>query len=627
MTTADVGSWLDLLDENRPAEAIEDLRRGLVAGGAEPATADEETARVRRLVRRLADHRRQVDELTVLDDLARRLTTLRDSREVLDEVSVQVRRLLSVDVGYVMLVQPDGSLRTEVVSGAFGSALHGLVLRRGDDMAGQVLRTGRPWTSADHAADPAFPHVEEADLAAASEHLAGMLAVPLLVAGETIGVLCACARESRRFGDRDLELAARLASHAAAAISNARLFEQYREALAELERANAALRHTVASRQQLNDLRDRLNQLLLGNCQFADLMRELRREVSGTLAVFGRDDHLADGEPGLTLAGMVGGATGADIAASRSAQLCFEGPLGPAVVTKIGSTTGYGGCLVGIATGGQRIDDLAGLLSVGATSMALYIASQLSISEAELRTRGALLSALLSADVPEATIQRRATLARVDIDRISAVAVFQLEGKDTRTVTTLANRLADELDGWSAEHAGLAVALVAGAGAEQTRTALTRLSGAGLPTTVGIAAADGGIGAVREGFEAAQQTVTMLGALGREDECAVAAELGFYRPLFSAAGRGEIRSFVEHTVGPLLHHDRKHGTDLAPTLSTYLAIGQNHTRAAAELHVHPNTLYRRLDRVTALLGDGWRRAPRTLEVQLALHLREMLGKL
>lgn len=627
VTTADVGSWLHLLDDPHPAEGINDLRRSLIAGGGEADTVDADATRARRIERRLADHRRQVDELTVLDDLARRLTTLRDPREVLDEVSLQARRLLSIDVAYLMLVQPDGTLRTEVVSGAYGSALHGIVLHRGVGMAGEVLRTGRPWTSRNYVADPAFAHVSEVDRAASGEGLVGMLAVPLLVGAETIGVLCASARDPRRFGARDIELASRLASHAAVAISNARLFEQYREAVSELKQANATLRRTAASRHQLNELRDRLNQLLLGHCRFADLMDELQRELGGTLAVFGRNDELTAGEPGLTLAGLTGGTTGAEISASPSAQLCLDGPDGPAVVTKIWSPTGYGGCLVGVASGRERIDDIAALLSVGATSMALYIASQVSISEAELRTRGALLSALLSTDVPEETILRRAALARVPIARISAVAVFQLEGKDSRVVTTLANRLADALDGWSAEHAGLAVALVAGATPEQTRATLTRLAGTGLATTVGIVEASGGIAAVRDGFQVAHQTVTVLRALDREDECAVATELGFYRPLFSEAGRGEIRTFVEHTVGPLLEHDRKHGTELASTLGTFLAIGQNHTRAAAELHVHPNTLYRRLDRVSALLGDGWRQAPRTLEVQLSLHLLEMLGKL
>jgi uncharacterized protein YigA (DUF484 family) len=627
VTTGEVSTWLQLLDEHRPVEAIDDLRHRLVAAGADPAAVDAEATRARRIGRQLADRKQHVDELTVLDDLARRLTTLRDPREVLDEVSAQARRLLSADVAYLMLVQPDGTLRTEVVSGSFGTALQGIVLNRGTGMAGEVLRTGRPWTSEDYLSDSAFPHVAAIDLAASSEHLGGLLAVPLLIGGDTIGVLCASARERRLFGNHEIELSSRLASHAAVAISNARLFEQYRTAVRDLKKANASLRRTVASRQQANDLRDRLTLLMIEGAKLAGLVTELRRSIGGRLAVFDAEDTLLDGDAGVTLQGLTGGSTGREISASSSTQLSFQGPSGPALVAKIGLTTGYAGCLVSVAnTGEERTDDLAGLLAVGATSLALYVASQRSISEAELRTRGEFLSALLSTDVPEGIIRRRAGTARINIDQITAVAVFDLDGRDARAITGLAHRLTDDLAGWSAEHGGLVVALLTAATPEDTRTCLTRLAGSDLPTTVGIEASVGGVASVRNAFEVAHQTVTVLKALGRDGDCALAAELGMYRSLFGAAGRGEIRTFVEHTVGALLEHDRRHGSDLVLTLGTFLAIGQNHTRAATELHVHPNTLYRRLDRVTALLGDDWRTAPRTLEVQLALHLLDLLGK-
>ena len=39
----------------------------------------------------------------MLNDLARRLATLRASEEVLQEVTAQARRLLAVDVAYIML--------------------------------------------------------------------------------------------------------------------------------------------------------------------------------------------------------------------------------------------------------------------------------------------------------------------------------------------------------------------------------------------------------------------------------------------------------------------------------------------------------------------------------------------
>lgn len=68
------------------------------------------------------------------------------------------------------------------------------------------------------------------------------------------------------------------------------------------------------------------------------------------------------------------------------------------------------------------------------------------------------------------------------------------------------------------------------------------------------------------------------------------------------------------------------GSDLASTLASFLALSQNHTRATADLHVHPNTLYRRLEQVTTLLGESWRLPPRTLEVQLALLMLGLLAE-
>ncbi|MBC7631716.1 hypothetical protein, partial [Aeromicrobium sp.] len=77
---------------------------------------------------RLAERKRHGDELTVLNDLARRLTSLRDSVEVLQEVAVQARRLLGVDVAYIMLLQADDVLRIEVLDGTLGSIMRGIEL-------------------------------------------------------------------------------------------------------------------------------------------------------------------------------------------------------------------------------------------------------------------------------------------------------------------------------------------------------------------------------------------------------------------------------------------------------------------------------------------------------------------
>ncbi|HET8681140.1 MAG TPA: helix-turn-helix domain-containing protein, partial [Micromonosporaceae bacterium] len=45
--------------------------------------------------------------------------------------------------------------------------------------------------------------------------------------------------------------------------------------------------------------------------------------------------------------------------------------------------------------------------------------------------------------------------------------------------------------------------------------------------------------------------------------------------------------------------------------------------AAEVLHVHVNTVTQRLERLTTLLGEGWQRPERALELQLALRLHRL----
>ena len=148
----------------------------------------------------VAELRRRADELAVLNDLARRLAALHDTREVLDEVARQARRLLGVDVAYIMLLRAD-RLRIEVVDGAMGSAMRGIELESGQGLGGQVLATGRPLSSERYLEDTRFPHGEGTDAAALSEQLGGILGVPLVVGDDTLGVLLAADRRARAFGD------------------------------------------------------------------------------------------------------------------------------------------------------------------------------------------------------------------------------------------------------------------------------------------------------------------------------------------------------------------------------------------------------------------------------------------
>jgi hypothetical protein len=145
-----------------------------------------------------------------------------------------------------------------------GLGAAGIVLREGEGLGGEILRTGRPLWSESYLDDAGLGHVAAVDAAARSEQLAGILGVPLQVGDDTLGVLLAADRRPRRFGHHDVELLAGLAAHAAAALRNARLFDEHRRALTALQETNAALRRTIDSRARMGRLREDLSRLVVG---------------------------------------------------------------------------------------------------------------------------------------------------------------------------------------------------------------------------------------------------------------------------------------------------------------------------------------------------------------------------
>ncbi|MFD0502782.1 PucR family transcriptional regulator [Streptomyces chiangmaiensis] len=102
-------------------------------------------------------------------------------------------------------------------------------------------------------------------------------------------------------------------------------------------------------------------------------------------------------------------------------------------------------------------------------------------------------------------------------------------------------------------------------------------------------------------------------------------ELGIYGLLFSQAGRDELQRFVRCVIGPVLDYDERRSGELVRTLLAYFDCDASLTRTAAGLFVHVNTLYQRIDRVTALLGPQWRHGDHALQVHLALKVHSVLS--
>lgn len=111
-------------------------------------------------------------------------------------------------------------------------------------------------------------------------------------------------------------------------------------------------------------------------------------------------------------------------------------------------------------------------------------------------------------------------------------------------------------------------------------------------------------------------------ALGRAGAGAAPDDLGVAGLV--GAEDVDVTAHVEHVIGPVVGYDARRGTELVATLTAYFDAGRSPTRAATQLHVHPNTVQQRLDRITALLGENWQGVDRALDIQVALRLRAWL---
>lgn len=228
----------------------------------------------------------------------------------------------------------------------------------------------------------------------------------------------------------------------------------------------------------------------------------------------------------------------------------------------------------------------------------------------------------------------------VDLNtHLVALVITPPEARMSRALQTGCRALARTEGGLVTTYGDRAVMLLPGSDAGDTaRDVAGRLSahratvGASgpLPGVRGPAGSDdGGIGAGRSGdhvgdhVERARRAARLLLALDREGDGAATEELGLYGLLFSEVDREFVTQFIDSHLGPVRAFDRSRGTDLTATLQAWFAAEGSPSATAEQLFVHVNTVYQRLERLDTVLGPGWRRGDRALELRLALRMAEL----
>lgn len=626
--------FLELLARDAaPVEFEGPLLEARVTGADADTIAELERSKLFALrIRGVLEHRRRREaELTALFETAGDLAALRDLDAVLQAIVHRARQLLRTDVAYLSLNDEDrGDTYMRVTDGSVSARFQRVRLGMGEGLGGLVAQTATPYGSASYFQDERFRHTGDIDGAVADEGLVAILGVPLVLGSRVIGVLYAANRSERPFAREEVALLCSLAAHAAVAIDNARLLEETRTALDELNTASELVRLHSQSVERAAEAHDRFADLVLRGGGFADVASAVTEVLGGALLVLDTEHRpLARvGDVVEPAESKLAEAVGASRSTGRAVRLDDHW-----VASVVAGSEHLGALLLqpsaALEDADQRILERAALVT------ALLLLFRRSVAEAESQVRGELLGDLLTALQRDPDgLRERARRLDADLDRATAVVVARADGVARQRLSSAAGRFASARHGLAGEHDGAAVLLLPGAepGAAARQVATELSTALGEPVTAGAAGAASGPAQIPTAYDEACRCLGALVALGRRGQGASTGELGFFGLVLGAGdgsrdGGRDVNSFLRATIGPVLDYDRHRGTDLIGTVEAYFAAGGNLTRTRDALHVHVNTVTQRLDRVGQLIGADWQRPERALEVQLALRLHRMRGVL
>jgi diguanylate cyclase (GGDEF)-like protein/putative nucleotidyltransferase with HDIG domain len=185
---------------------------------------------------------RRSEELHVLNEIGRALSSTLNKEDLLRKVWEELRRLFDVENFYIASVDPltDGvTFDLEMIDGA---RMPKRTRPSGNHITEYIIRTRQPVLIREN-------YVEEATRLGVEPLRAGgcFCGVPLVAYDRAIGAMAVFSDNERTFDEGHLELLRVLASEASIAIENARLFNEERTKARHLELLNIISRNAIAT--------------------------------------------------------------------------------------------------------------------------------------------------------------------------------------------------------------------------------------------------------------------------------------------------------------------------------------------------------------------------------------------
>jgi sugar diacid utilization regulator len=635
---------LAMLQRNASAHEFGEMLERVEATVSDPAQRSLLVGSIRAAVavceQQALQQRRERGLLVVLES-AHDLTAIRDLELVLQAIVRRARQIFSADIGYLTnfdRLRNDFYIRA--TEGAISERFKNVRVPPEHGICGHVLKHKTPYHSSDYLTDHGFAHEQGIDLAIKDEGVQSLLGAPLMVGNHCIGVLCICDRQPRRHAPWEVAMLSTLAAQAAVAIENARLFQDAQVALQRASDANASLHRQAEEIQTAAEAHEQMTRLVARGCSVVDILNMAASMLGVHIELLDeaeRPTHRASVAPAHLAGGLVALLERTPVQDAVHGTLTEGRRSGRSHEVK--EQEGGNG-------GAERHLRVAALMGADRLLGAMLMLSDRAMSATEIRTfeRAALVAGvvLLSQERSErvvsgesaaairalvswqqespAALQLRTQPLGLDLGLPLRMAVL---GVEDRHIEYALRRMRPAVARGTLleECEGFIVAICPETAFEALRSALetTLLADARLDAVGVTSATLSQVDALPDCFRALKRGIDILRALGRSHELVPEATLSMYSLLFEHRRAGDVAGFIEATVGDLVQHDQRRGTDLAGTLLAYLEHAQNAKATADSLQIHVNTLRQRLESIDNLLSD-WRQGGRFLELHVALRM-------
>ncbi|MFQ6094466.1 MAG: PP2C family protein-serine/threonine phosphatase [bacterium] len=167
---------------------------------------------------------RAVDELSILNDLARAISSTMGVDQIMELIVRKSIKTIGVEQGTVTLLAPEAKTPMKTLVRGADSGYGTIPYRIGISLTGWMIKNQKPLLINDLRTDPRFRSFTDVE-----SHIRSVLSVPLKVKDRLIGSINLINKQEGTFTEDDQRLLSIIATQSAQVIENARLYEEERK--------------------------------------------------------------------------------------------------------------------------------------------------------------------------------------------------------------------------------------------------------------------------------------------------------------------------------------------------------------------------------------------------------------